>query len=106
MRQSRIKKSMLSSKLPNIERDFQELEDLFVMIDQDKNGFVFVQDLIDIVETLGYEFRVNQLYQILKYMKNNQKNKVYYEEFKDLLTKRLSLDEEEDLEKIYGVYKQ
>lgn len=40
-------------------------------------------------------------------MRSNNKDKLFYEDFVELLTKKLTnLEDEEDLEKIFGVYRQ
>ncbi len=89
------------------EKDYQEIIDLFHLIDYENKGFIMVQDVLDILDAVGYESRTNLLYQILNSLKVNGLRKIYQEEFKDIMTKKLGVNgEEDDLKIIFGVYKQ
>ena len=87
--------------------DQDELRELFNLIDYDLRGFILVDDMISILDSLHEDSKSTLLYQILTYLKINGKDKLFYEGFVELLTKKLTnLEDEEDLEKIYGVYRQ
>lgn len=89
------------------QKDYEELYELFKLIDYDNRGFVLVKDVIEVLSSLGLEIKTNLLYQILAYFKKNGKEKLDYEEFKDVLTKKLNnYNNDDDLEKLFGVYRQ
>ena len=89
------------------QKDYEELYELFRLIDYDNRGFVLVKDVLEILSSLGPEIKTNLLYQISIYFKKNGKEKLDYEEFKDVLTKKLNnYNNDDDLEKLFGVYRQ
>jgi Ca2+-binding EF-hand superfamily protein len=89
------------------QKDYEELFDLFRLIDYDNRGFVMVSDVLEVLNSLGLEVRTNLLYQILFFLKKNGKEKLDYDEFKDILTKKLNnYENDDDLEKLFGVYRQ
>lgn len=90
MKSSFIKNSLFK-KNTNQLFDYQEIKDLFNLVDIDKKGFIKVTDLIEILESLGREFRSDTLYQILNYYKRRNQKVIYFEQFKSLLTQKLSL---------------
>ena len=75
--------------------NFDELREIFDLVDYDHRGFVLVEDFLEILESLHEQARGTTLYMLLTSAKANGQDKIFYEEFHELLTKKLiSLDEE------------
>lgn len=51
--------------------DYEEIREIFNLVDYDNRGFILVDDMISILDSLHDDAKTTLLYQILTYLKAN-----------------------------------
>lgn len=97
--------SIVDNNFKFFDLEHEEIADLFAVLDENRKGHVQVQELMNAISSIGFEARQTIIYRLLHNIKANGKKTISFNEFKDLMTKKLNeTKRKQDIEKIFQIY--
>lgn len=94
------------ARIPGLTKDeVEELRQAFDLFDTDCNGTIDPKELRAAMQSLGFETKNQTIYQIIQDIDKESTGEINFDEFLDLMTKRLAgSDTREDIQKIFELF--